>query len=702
MLKKAVAGLTAAVALGGLTACGSHTATPNDSLSSPDPVPGEPTASKTFDAAGGTFAYGQLKVRVPTGVVSAGQTIGVTTTDAIGPYGVETFGQPVVVDHAHPLNKPLTLTWTLPKLSTWQRRSIVLAKWDESERVWRPQSVPVKVSGQTLTATVQSFSMWDWISSGASNIVQTVGEWTGKRADPPKCNGQKLPSWVQGTVSPSEDTDAAALLACFEPDKDSRVTERVVNNRSFAQQLVMVNGGQYWAWTWPGDQSLGVTDTLYDTARKVFDTKDTYLIPPTTEVALGVARPAEPGSYVIESKAQVNVKTIFADLVVYVFDNLSIGGTDNPYLDAFLQAGYECGGKALLDSKASDGLKDKVKLVVSTIADCTDEVRNPESKFGKRFQQLANKAVAKSGLSKEAIAKSRRLIGEAGKVLAALKVIDVSFYVDDQLQNALVGDQLLSIRGRGTPQKLGAWSPSCSSASADSNALYKNVALQDQFADTAKELWQFTGWESAAKQAVAPLARCGSSYLSELASVLPTAWGDRRAAQIVADAIASLSTKRPSSFRRNDRATGAAWVSPSGNISCVMEGFLANSPFVECTIADHSWAPPPNSSCGGDYGSTVGVSESTVYYACRSEAYCHSPLIEPGYVSCGQIGSGTWWWRPSDGKVETASGEAAVLPYGSKIRINRFECTSRRSGMKCQNLGRRFGFSISRGSVDTW
>ena len=142
------------------------------------------------------------------------------------------------------------------------------------------------------------------------------------------------------------------------------------------------------------------------------------------------------------------------------------------------------------------------------------------SKMGADAAVMANRAV-------------RRLAGYA-KILT---VGQVAFYASDQFANALVGPLTWSIRGSGQPPTLGQWTPTCSDLAKDSNALYRNLALQDQFTDTSKELWQFDGWESAAGTAVKPLTTCGTDYRGQLAAYLPTSWGDPKAAQVVADQI---------------------------------------------------------------------------------------------------------------------------------------------------------------------
>jgi hypothetical protein len=67
--------------------------------------------------------------------------------------------------------------------------------------------------------------------------------------------------------------------------------------------------------------------------------------------------------------------------------------------------------------------------------------------------------------------------------------------------------------------------------------LYKNLALQDRFADTSKDLWQFKDFADAARTAIGPLDKCSQRFRANLASRLPADWADRTAASIVAAGI---------------------------------------------------------------------------------------------------------------------------------------------------------------------
>lgn len=416
----------------------------------------------------------------------------------------------------------------------------MLAKWDPTTTTWQASDIPLTVQGNRLTARVQTFSGWDWIA----NLGQGAGEWTGLRADPPKCDNDPLPSWVKGVVNADDGTSAAAVLTCFEPDTNhpGTVSVQVVDDRTFTQQLVMTGGGQDWVWTWPGSQSYGAADDVYVVAHAVFDSKTMFLLPPLSSTAVGIARPSQPGSYVIEATATVNPVTVFIDLTAFLISQLTIGGTGNRLLGAFLQAGYDCGGKALLAHKPGDGIKQVIAAVVSTMADCFGQISDPGSEAGAAYRKHVQQEIADAatGAERDDIAKSYRLLDEANGAFKALTYAGVAFYVADQAQNAAIGPLTLSVRGTGTPQALGDWISTCTSTKTDSSARYKNLALQDEFADASKELWQFPDWQPDAATAVQPLAKCTAAYRNALAAALPGEWADTEAAGTVAGDVRAI------------------------------------------------------------------------------------------------------------------------------------------------------------------
>jgi hypothetical protein len=133
------------------------------------------------------------------------------------------------------------------------------------------------------------------------------------------------------------------------------------------------------------------------------------------------------------------------------------------------------------------------------------------------------------------------------RVATAVEGGQIIFRLADAMQSSLVGPALVSLRINGDAGALGAWTPTCADTAADSNLLYRNLALQDVFADTSKELWEFDEWQSSSQAAIQPLRTCTPDYRRRLAADMPPTWGDHRAAQIVADAILRLDSSTQSS-----------------------------------------------------------------------------------------------------------------------------------------------------------
>jgi hypothetical protein len=101
--------------------------------------------------------------------------------------------------------------------------------------------------------------------------------------------------------------------------------------------------------------------------------------------------------------------------------------------------------------------------------------------------------------------------------------------------------------------------------------------------------------------------------------------------------------------------------SPSGNIGCV----LMKRDGVRCDIREKSWTAPPKPSwCDVDWGGGVQVGR-------RHRA---------SFVCAG----------------DTVLGADRTLAYGTSVRRGRFECFSRRTGMRCVNHRSHHGFKLSR------
>lgn len=132
------------------------------------------------------------------------------------------------------------------------------------------------------------------------------------------------------------------------------------------------------------------------------------------------------------------------------------------------------------------------------------------------------------------------------------------------------------------------------------------------------------------------------------------------AAVVVALAVTSaLLTMSGASASPVRPARSPAWFSsPSHNIGCYVDRAAAR-----CDIRHHSYqAPKKPKSCHLDWGDSL-------YVIKRAHWTCHG---------------------------DTTLGARRVLRYGHSIKVGRFKCTSRRSGMRCRNVRTHHGFKLSR------
>lgn len=549
---------TVAVLLAGCTSSPDQSAARAPwSLDTPDPPPVPDSQPETVGVDGATVTLDGVEVLVPRGAVAPGSAIEVRSAQAGGELAGQVFGKPAIVDHAEPLLTPLTLRWILPSLSEQQRATITIVRWDPAAEAWAYTAQPFSIEGDTLVAQVSEFSAVSWTAIAQQKALELAD----KRREAPVCSGALHP-WVRGIVDPDEDEPRAAIRVCFAPDRDEIITARVVNNRPFTQRLQMTGGDQQWAWTWPGQADTSIAGIIYGTARSVFDSGTSYLLPPVSEVAVGIGRPDSPGEVVIAATAKVDPTTVLADVVRYTFEGLPIGGFNNPLANVFVQVLFECGGKQLLGVN-DPGIDVVVRRVVEVVGGCAQEITRPDSEFGAVFEaRLQEMTRGRTPADAAGLVKANRIIHQVVRAFAVVRFVDYQFYMTDQFANAAVGPLTLSVRGSGRAQNLGVWTPTCNNVKTDSNLLYRNLALQDIFSDKSKELWQFASWRSSARQAVQPLARCSSTYLKELAAQLPTSWGDPRAAQVVVEELSAVRGANPTTSRLDGLALTARSIGP--------------------------------------------------------------------------------------------------------------------------------------------
>ena len=514
---------------------------------STDPAPGEFAVREVIGADGGRVQNDYVMVDVAAGTWAAGSeadvALGVPLGTSSGPHTGELWGAPVKVDHPADLAKPVTITWDVAALSPAQQSGVRMVRWDEDLQVWRSSPEKVTVTDGKASAQVSEFSIVDWISNPTLDMMQTFGEWAGKRAEAPKCSDKALPSWVSSVVRPDEDLSTAALRTCVELDKDGVLTVRVANNRSHGTLLTLTPDPVTWAWVWTGQEDATPVGGMWASAHAYLDNDTRTLMPPARTMAFGVERPAAPAQSMVKMSAQATTFTVFVDLVGMVVDSIAIGGMDNPLAQAFLQGMWQCGGKTLAGSRPGSA-NEMVATVVDAVRGCAGGVFGVDSNFadlvGTAYEDALRAEIAKGGdRAKNAIKVGRMLNGVATK-LALLKVAELAEYATMLGVDAAVGATAITVWLQGKPPKLGAWDPGCKDAGSDSSALYKNLALQDEFADKSKELWQFPTWASASRTAVKPLTDCGPDHRESVAKDVEQSWADPKAATVVAKAIRDL------------------------------------------------------------------------------------------------------------------------------------------------------------------
>ncbi len=548
-LLRAFAALTTLLlAAGTVTACAPETPdpAPHDGVHDITPVL-DPRPHIVGDG-GATIEKDRVRVAVPAGAVAEGEDLTVRVGPdlglAAGPYLDEWFGSAVQIEHASPLQKQVEIVWDLAGHPVEELAEVILVRWDEEAEAWRAseEEIAYDPASATITASVQEFSIVTWLSTSAAHTSQFFGELFGGRSAAPSCTGA-LPAWVDGTLRPDEDLSAVPLRVCFQSGRDDAVLAKIVNNRPYAQFVAFDT-------TVSADLPLSLDATLFvwNALHAVTD-RTVVVLPPNTEVAVTIPRPASTGHHMITGAGRITGLSVFGDVLAMGVGSLPIGGTDNPLLNAFLQVAYECGGRQLVDiALGSDQL---VAHVMDSITGCAEEIMRPDSEFGQRFEQLSRDLIAQAGSGPDGLSdaawvlQANRVVHVLSRWAAALKALRITQYVAELTAGLATGDTLLSVRGRGLAQQLGKWTPTCTDPAADSDLLFRNLALQDRFADTSFEYWQFPDWESAGLAAVAPLAACSPEHRAALAALLPDDWGDRTAASVVADQIRALDGRPP-------------------------------------------------------------------------------------------------------------------------------------------------------------
>ena len=127
---------------------------------------------------------------------------------------------------------------------------------------------------------------------------------------------------------------------------------------------------------------------------------------------------------------------------------------------------------------------------------------------------------------------------------------------------------------------------------------------------------------------------------------------------------------------------GAAFVSPSGRIACLMD-----PEFVRCEYAgDKAWTAPEPDGCELDWG-FVFVLHDVAYPGCVGDTIRMESAVDSTNVA---------WRRSGDPTVTSDNATLAALPYGSALTVGSMRCDSATTGVTCRNLSTSHGFSMAR------
>ncbi|WP_165368538.1 hypothetical protein [Serinicoccus sediminis] len=135
----------------------------------------------------------------------------------------------------------------------------------------------------------------------------------------------------------------------------------------------------------------------------------------------------------------------------------------------------------------------------------------------------------------------------------------------------------------------------------------------------------------------------------------------------------------------------AAFVTPTGNLACVLNG-----PSASCQLLDKTYSPNPDhlvedgvGECPVDTADTMVLTDAGGAWTCPPE-----PLS--GIAAADQGG----WWADAAGAPTTGvqDTDAAVLEYGLTLRVGDTTCLSSEDGVTCRSAELGRSFFISRGA----
>ena len=513
--------------------------TTDDTASAPAPDSLEVLAQQAVGAAGATVSHGTTRVSVPAGALEAQAEVAIRAP--LGEFGSDVGGEVIGVEHQGAVQAPITVVWDVSHLSEFQQQLLLLVSWDEDLEDWvLPANEPeYQVADGNLTARIQEWSFWTWLSDSVANLGQTAQEILGRRVDAPKCSERELHRWVDSTSDPNPSFRDNAIRLCFENGPRGSVRVKMANNRTFGQ-FINFDGGD--GFTKPVlatlDPSLpGVV--RYAAFRMLTDQEEGRVyIPPLKTVVVDVPRPVGGGSHHIRFRNQQTMETFILDVGIFALDLVDPPDIGNGFWESIVELLFECGVQEIAGFSQTSDLRQNLQIAINAVRNCFSELLDEDSTLGTK---LLEKTIGEALQADEAIATIRKGTKALAKVFKLLKIAEFGGILADLAYQWATGTLNFHIGGQGIPSPLGKWTPTCSNIDKDSNLLVRNLILQELFSDKSIAFHDFPSWETSVAIAVAPLKTCEPDYLTALANRTPYHWKiDPEAGTIVAEQILAL------------------------------------------------------------------------------------------------------------------------------------------------------------------
>ena len=134
----------------------------------------------------------------------------------------------------------------------------------------------------------------------------------------------------------------------------------------------------------------------------------------------------------------------------------------------------------------------------------------------------------------------------------------------------------------------------------------------------------------------------------------------------------------------------AAFVSPTGNITCLMESASEGAdPFVRCDIGRFTYLPPTRPpDCDLEWGASLGLA-SSASFSCVGDSI-------GGLATVDEQNLTAWFLPPYDSLVSNPGPDRVALGYGRALVLGPLRCSSQRSGVSCHNEDNGAAFTVSR------